>query len=79
VRRFIIRGTRVLLELGAEVGGEIAQRPNLTRATVGRWRKRFREQRINGLYDELRPGKRARSMARAGDHACEGQQSHCRS
>jgi putative transposase len=29
----------------------------VTGATVGKWRRRFIERRINGLYDELRPGK----------------------
>lgn len=29
----------------------------LTRATVGKWRRRFIEHRISGLHDELRPGK----------------------
>ena len=28
-----------------------------TNATVGKWRRRFLERRITGLYDELRPGK----------------------
>ncbi|CAB3774734.1 hypothetical protein LMG29542_08112 [Paraburkholderia humisilvae] len=35
----------------------IAQRLQLTRATVGKWRLRFLEQRVNGLHDEARPGK----------------------
>jgi putative transposase len=29
----------------------------VTNATAGKWRKRFLERRLNGLYDELRPGK----------------------
>jgi putative transposase len=29
----------------------------ITGATAGKWRHRFIERRINGLYDELRPGK----------------------
>jgi len=29
----------------------------ITGATAGKWRRRFIERRINGLYDELRPGK----------------------
>jgi putative transposase len=28
----------------------------LTKATVGKWRKRFIERRIAGLYDDVRPG-----------------------
>src|SRR6185437_11844309 len=39
-----------------EPNSAIAQRLQLTRATVGKWRIRFREHRINGLYDEVRPG-----------------------
>ena len=29
-----------------------------TKATVGKWRQRFLEQRVPRLYDELRPGRR---------------------
>ncbi len=29
----------------------------ITGATAGKWRRRFIERRISGLYDELRPGK----------------------
>lgn len=36
---------------------KIAARLQMTAATVGKWRRRFIERRINGLYDELRPGK----------------------
>ena len=29
----------------------------LSNATVGKWRKRFRERGLEGLHDELRPGR----------------------
>jgi putative transposase len=35
----------------------IAEQLSTTRETVGKWRKRFVEQGIEGLYDELRPGR----------------------
>jgi len=34
----------------------VAQRFRVSRPTVGKWRSRFIEKRIAGLYDELRPG-----------------------
>ena len=36
---------------------EIAGRLGWTNATVGKWRRRFLERRLPGLYDELRPGR----------------------
>jgi putative transposase len=36
---------------------EIAERLDCTHATVGKWRQRFLQQRLPGLYDELRPGR----------------------
>ncbi len=36
---------------------EIAARLVWSNATVGKWRQRFIEHRIQGLYDELRPGR----------------------
>jgi putative transposase len=36
---------------------EIAGRLQWTKATVGKWRRRFIERRLSGLYDELRPGR----------------------
>lgn len=47
----------VLAAADGEPNSVIAQRLQLSRATVGKWRLRFLEQRINGLYDEVRPGK----------------------
>jgi putative transposase len=41
---------------------EIAGRLNWSKATVGKWRQRFIEDRVQGLYDELRPG-RPRSVS----------------
>src|ERR671911_574330 len=35
----------------------VAQRFGTTNATVGKWRRRFVARRIEGLHDELRPGK----------------------
>ncbi len=40
-----------------ELNNSIAQRLKLTNATVGKWRMRFIERRISGLYDDVRPGK----------------------
>ena len=34
----------------------IARRLGLSNATVGKWRRRFVEQEVSGLHDELRPG-----------------------
>ena len=36
---------------------QIAQRLGLSNATVGKWRRRFVEQGVSGLHDELRPGR----------------------
>ena len=53
----VTRARIVLAAAAGEPNSEIAQRLQLTRATVGKWRARFLGQRINGLYDEVRPGK----------------------
>ena len=34
-----------------------AQRLGWSKATVGKWRRRFVERRVSGLHDELRPGR----------------------
>ena len=51
------RAQIVLASAGGEPNSSIAARLGYTNATVGKWRRRFIERRINGLYDELRPGK----------------------
>ncbi len=35
----------------------IAKRMGLTGVTVGKWRNRYRELGLEGLHDELRPGR----------------------
>ena len=51
------RARIVLAAAAGEPNSAIAERMSLTRATVGKWRSRFLAQRLEGLYDELRPGK----------------------
>jgi transposase len=50
---------RAQIVLAAAAGDEnkaIAQRLRADETTVGKWRRRFAEYRIDGLYDEPRPG-----------------------
>lgn len=47
----------VLSSAEGEPNNAIAERLKLTKATVGKWRTRFIERRIPGLYDDVRPGK----------------------
>ena len=39
---------------------EVAAKLGLDRQTVGKWRRRFMEQRVAGLHDEPLPARRAR-------------------
>ena len=50
------RARMVLLSADGESNTDIAERLGLSKPTVGIWRKRYRTQRIAGLYDEPRPG-----------------------
>jgi putative transposase len=51
------RARIVLSSADGEPNNAIAERLRLTKATVGKWRSRFIERRIPGLYDDVRTGK----------------------
>lgn len=54
----IVQRAQIVLACGAgESNPAIAKRMGLTGMTVGKWRKRDREFGIEGLHDELRPGR----------------------
>jgi len=53
----VTRARIVVASAAGEPNSQIAERMQVTGATVGKWRRRFIERRLNGLYDELRPGK----------------------
>jgi transposase/AraC-like DNA-binding protein len=57
----VARAKLVLWSAQGESNSQIARRLRCTNATVGKWRQRFVEHRLAGLYDELRPG-RPRSL-----------------
>src|SRR6266498_4432572 len=47
----------VLLSAAGKMNQQIARQLGLTNATVGKWRRRFVEQGVAGLHDELRHGR----------------------
>lgn len=52
----VLRARIVLLAADGLSNTVIAERLKLSLPTVGRWRQRFLDRGIQGLYDELRPG-----------------------
>jgi putative transposase len=52
----------ILLAADGMENREISKEVNLSRASVGKWRKRYSEKGLQGLHDELRPG-RPRSVS----------------
>ena len=53
----VARAKLVLWSAEGESNSEIAARLRWTKATVGKWRQRFVQHRLVGLYDEARPGR----------------------
>ena len=54
----IVQRAQIVLACGAgETNTAIANRMDLTGMTVGKWRKRYRALGLEGLHDELRPGR----------------------
>ena len=48
---------RIVLQCASgKSNGEVADRLGVDRSTVGKWRQRFIERRLDGLHDEPRPG-----------------------
>jgi putative transposase len=62
----LVRRARIVLQAAdGETNTAIAKRLKLSGATVGKWRARFAALRIQGLDDELRPGRCIPSLRRA--------------
>lgn len=53
----VVRAKIILLACDGMRNIAIAQKIGLSRESVGKWRSRFVERGLNGLYDELRPGR----------------------
>ena len=53
----VARAQLVLWAAQGKSNTEIAERLHFSKATVGKWRQRFLQHRLSGLYDELRPGR----------------------
>ena len=53
----VSRARIILLSVLGKTNKQIAGQLGLTNATVGKWRRRFLEQGVTGLHDELRPGR----------------------
>jgi putative transposase len=51
------RAQIVLACAAGEANSIVAERFRVTQATVGRWRRRYVRDRLQGLYDEARPGR----------------------
>src|SRR5260370_12591358 len=51
----VMRARIILLSAEGNTNQQIARQLRLSNATVGKWRRRFLEQDVAGLHDELRP------------------------
>jgi transposase len=55
-QRLALRSRIVLAAAAGDANGDIANDMNITPQTVGKWRQRFLDDRLEGLVDEPRPG-----------------------
>jgi putative transposase len=53
----VARARMILMSAAGINNQEIARQLRTTKATVGKWRRRFLERDVAGLHDELRPGR----------------------
>ena len=58
----VMRARIILMASEGKTNIDIARTLGTTRETVGKWRKRFVQEELEGLYDEIRPG-RPRTIA----------------
>ena len=55
--REVLRAKLVLMAADGETNTEIGERLGISREAVGRWRRRFCEERLDGLSDRARSGR----------------------
>lgn len=67
----VVRAKIILMAAEGLPNDEIAHRLDTQRMNISFWRKRFYEQRLEGLEERARPG-RPRSFSPSGDHAGKG-------
>jgi putative transposase len=53
----VVRAKVILMACDGMKSIDIAEKVGLSRVSVGKWRTRFIQDGLNGLYDELRPGR----------------------
>ena len=54
----LVQRARIILACGEGVtNSAVAQRLDVSLSAVGKWRRRFLERGVQGLHDELRPGR----------------------
>ena len=67
----VVRAKAILLAAQGHTNAEIASRLDMQRQVVSKWRKRFLEQRLEGLTDQPRPG-RPRTFSPSDGDGSEG-------
>lgn len=55
-RAMALRSRLILLCAEGRANTEVAAQLHITKQTVGKWRQRFIDERLDGLLDEPRPG-----------------------
>ena len=61
----------ILLSAAGKTNSQIARQLELTNTTVGKWRRRFLEQDLDGLRDAMRPGRPRKTVGTVGAHGVQ--------